>query len=85
MVQICSRLWPDPGPRTQRVPFTSSPTGSLEMPVLEIERRKMHIDLIDPNHEFLPIINDCLNYDETKRPSTEELCERVGSLKEKKS
>ena len=85
MVQICTQLWPEPGPRTQKVPFPSSPTGSIEMPVLEVERRKMHIDLIDPNHDFLPIIKDSLNYDETKRPSAEELCEKVGSLKEKQN
>ena len=85
MVQICTRLWPEPGPRTQKVPFPSSPTGSIEMPVLEIERRKMHIDLIDPNHEFLPIIKESLNYDESKRPSAEELCEMVGTLKQKPS
>ena len=85
MVQICTRLWPDPGPRSQKVPFPSSPTGSIEMPVLETERRKMHIDLINPNHDFLPIIKDSLNYDETKRPSAEELCDRIGNLKEKQN
>ena len=50
MIQVCTRLWPEPGPRTQLVPFPASPTGMTEVPVLEPERRKNHIDLIDPNH-----------------------------------
>ena len=82
-IQVCTRQWPDPGPRTQTLPFPASPTGSIEMPVLEAERRKKHIDLIDPNHDLLPTIMNSLSYDEQKRPSAEELCERVGCLKEK--
>ena len=58
MIQVCTRLWPEPGPRTQLVPDSRSPTGSTEMPLLEPERRKNHIDLIDPNHALLPIAID---------------------------
>ena len=82
MIQVCTRLWPKPGPRTQIVPFPTSPTGTTEMPVLEIERRKNHIDLIDPHHPVLPIATDCLKYNERKRPSSEELCQRLADLKE---
>ena len=81
MIQICTRLWPKPGPRTQSVPFSASPTGMTEVPVLEPERRKNHIDLIDPNHALLPIAIDCLKYDERERPSSEELCQRLAGLK----
>ena len=28
MIQVCTRLWPEPGPRTQLVPDSRSPTGS---------------------------------------------------------
>ena len=82
MIQVCTRLWPDPGPRTQLVPDTRSPTGSTEMPVLETERRKNHIDLIDPNHALLPIAKECLKYEERERPSSEELCQRLAGLKD---
>jgi serine/threonine protein kinase len=82
MIQICSQLWPEPGPRTKLVPDTRSPTGSTEMPVLEQERRKKHIDLIDPTHGLLPIAIECLQYQEKKRPSSEELCQRLADLKE---
>ena len=82
MIQICSQLWPEPGPRTKLVPDTRSPTGSTEMPVLEQERRQNHIDLIEPTHGLLPIAIKCLEYQEKKRPSGEELCQRLADLKE---
>ena len=82
MIQVCTRLWPEPGPRTQLVPDTRSPTGSTEMPVLETERRKNHIDLIDPNHALLPIAIECLKYEERERPSSEDVCQRLVGLKD---
>ena len=81
MIQVCTRLWPEPGPRTQLVPDSRSPTGSTEMPVLEQDRRKKHIDLIEPTHALLPISMDCLKYQERERPSSEELCQRLAGLK----
>ena len=81
MIQVCTRLWPEPGPRTQLVPFPSSPTGMTEVPVLETERRKNHIDLIEPTHALLPIAMDCFKYQERERPSSEELCQRLAGLK----
>ena len=81
MIQVCTRLWPEPGLRTQLVSFPSSPTGMTEVPVLETERRKNHIDLIEPTHALLPIAMDCLKYKEKERPSSEELCQRLAGLK----
>ena len=52
------------------------------MPVLETERRKNHIDKINPTHMLLPIAVDCLHYQENDRPSSEELCQRLAGLKE---
>ena len=82
MIQICTQLWPMPGPRTHNVAYPKSPTGSIEMPVLETERRKNHIELIAPNHPLLPIAIDCLSYGKDDRPSGEELCQRFAELKE---
>ena len=82
IIQVCTRLWPEPGPRTQLVPDSRSPTGSTDMPVLEPERRKNHIDMIDPNHCLLPIVMHCLKYQERERPSSEELCQRLAGLKD---
>ena len=82
MIQVCTRLWPEPGPRTKTVPFPASPTGVTLMPVPESERRKNHIDMIDRGHGLLPIAMDCLHYQENERPSSEELCQRLAGLKE---
>ena len=82
MIQVCTRLWPEPGPRTQVIEDSRSPMGVIEMPVSEIERRKDHIDLIDPNHALLHIAKDCLHFQEKDRPSSEELCQRLADLKE---
>ena len=84
MIQVCTLLWPEPGPRTKRVPFPTSPTGVIQMPVLDTERRKNHIDLIDRRHPLLLIAIDCLNYREKDRPSSEDLCERLADLKKMK-
>ena len=82
IIQVCTRLWPEPGPSTQAIPFPASPTGMTKIPVLELERRKAHIDKINPNHPLLPIALDCIQYDEIRRPSSEELCWRLMTLKE---
>ena len=82
MIQVCTRLWPEPGPPFQSVPYDQSPTGMTEVPVLERERRKNHIVLIDPTHALLPIVMDCLKYKEGERPSSEELCQRLADLKD---
>ena len=82
MIQVCTRLWPEPGPRSKTVPFPASPTGTTKVPVLEPERRKNHIDTIDHSHPLLAIAMDCLHYQERERPSSEELCQRLAGLKE---
>ena len=82
IIQVCTLLLPDPGPRTQLVRDTRSPTGAIEMPVLEPERRKNHIDLIDPSHPLLPIALLCLSYQEEERPSSEDVCLSLSDIKE---
>ena len=82
MIQVCTRQWPEPGPRTQVVEDSRSPMGVIEMPVSETERRKNHIDLIDPTQALLPIAKNCIQFQEKDRPSSEELCQRLADLKE---
>ena len=79
MIQVCTRLWPEAGACTKLVPF---PTGMTDVPVLEPERRKNHIDMIDPGHGLLPVAVDCLHYQANNRPSSEDLCQRLAGLKE---
>ena len=81
MIQVCTLLWPEPGPRTQAIPDPRSPDGTAEISVRETERRKNHIDLIDSTHPLLPIAIECLNYEE-ERPSAEWICESLATLKD---
>ena len=58
------------------------PLGHIEAPVLERERRRSHIDLIDPAHPLLRIALDCLKDKEGQRPTAEQLCSCLAALKE---
>ena len=81
-IQIMTRQFPEPGSALQDIEDPRSPTGSVSMPVLETERRKSHIDRIDPNHPLLPIAIRCLSYKERDRPSAQQLCHQLAVLKE---
>ena len=81
-IQIMTRQFPDPGPAMQVVEDSRSPTGTTNMPVLDSERRKSHINLIDPTHTLLPTAFDCLSYLEKDRPSAQDLCQQLAAFKE---
>ena len=81
-IQIMTRQFPDPGPAMRVVEDSRSPTGTMNMPVLDSERRKSHIDLIDPTHTLLPTALDCLSYSEKDRPSAQDLCRQLAAVKE---
>ena len=76
-IQIMTRQFPDPSPAVQVVEDSRSPTGTIKIPVLDSERRKSHIDIIDPTHSLLPIALSCLSYSEKDRPSAEDLCQQL--------
>ena len=80
-VQIMTRKFPDPGKRVTLLEDPRFPTGTIEVPVPEIERRRSHINLIDPVHSLLPVALNCLMDKEEERPSTQELCHRIAELK----
>ena len=81
-IQIMTRQFPDPGPLRREVEDSRSPTGKIEIPVLDSERRKSHIDLIDSTHTLLPTALDCLSYSEKDRPSADDLCRQLAAVKE---
>ena len=81
-IQIMTRQFPDPGPAMRVVEDSRSPTGAINIPVLDSERRKSHIDLIDPTHTLLPTALDCLSYSEKDRPSAQDLCRQLAAFKE---
>ena len=81
-IQIMTRQFPDPGPAVRVVEDSRSPTGTSKIPVLDSERRKSHIDLIDLTHTLLPTALGCLSYSEKDRPSAEDLCRQLAAVKE---
>ena len=81
-IQIITRQLPDPDPHLKEVQDQRYPMGIVQIPVPDTERRKSHIDLIDPSHPLLPIATVCLSYKEEDRPSAERLCHRLAALKE---
>ena len=78
-VQIMTRLFPQPGDRRKEIEIEH--IGLIEKRVSECERRQNHISKVDPNHPLLVIALDCLEDKDVERPSAEELCRRVASLK----
>ena len=84
-VQVITRKFPDPGPRMKTVQVGEDSRfedSEMHVKVSEVERRKAHIDLIDPAHPLLKIALDCLKDKEGQRPTAEQLCSRLAALKE---
>ena len=82
-VQLITRKFPDPGPRMYTVELSDPrvPSGKVHIDVPELERRKAHIDPIDPTHPLLRVALDCLKDKEEPRPTAEQLCSRLIALK----
>ena len=80
VIQILTRLFPDPGPRCVMIKDPLSPTGSAERPVLEIERRRSHIDEISPTHPLVAVATECLNYRPEDRPTSSQVCAHLDDL-----
>ena len=56
--------------------------SQVHVQVAEVERRKAHIDLIDPAHPLPRIALNCLKDKEGQRPTAEQLCSHLAALKE---
>ena len=81
VIQIITQQFPNPSPRVKKVRDPRFPIG-IQVPVPDTERRKLHIDLINPTHPLRPIAIDCLSYSEEDRPSAQHLCHCLAALKE---
>ena len=83
-VQLITRKWPDPGPRTCTIQISDPrvPSGRVHVDVPEFERRKEHLDLISPTHPLLGVTLDCLKDKEDQRPTAKQLCSCLIALKE---
>ena len=82
-VQIMTQQFPDPGNRFKIMEINDPriPSGTVQVSIPEIERRRFHINLIDPTHPLLPVVLECLKDKEGERPSCHELCGHMSRLK----
>ena len=80
-LQIITRNFPNPGDASKYIADPRYPSGRVLVQFLETERRKKNIDLIEPSHPLRPIALHCLKDIDTERPSADELCGRLASLK----
>ena len=82
MIQTITRKFPNPSDAMRRVRDARFPTGWVNVPVPEAERRHNHLSLIPRTHPILPIATDCLKDTDTERPSAQQICHRLSALKE---
>ena len=81
-IQTITRKFPAPTKSKCIANFSASPTGVIEVPVPEKERRNNDISQISPTHPLLPVAFDCLKDKDGDRPSAGQLCQRLAALKE---
>ena len=81
-IQIITRNYPEPGPDMLERDDPSAPTGISFAPIPEIERRRNHVDLIDLKHPMLPLIESCLKDRDRERPSAQQLCHQLVTLRQ---
>ena len=82
MIQTITRKFPNPSDATHRVRDGRSPTGWVNIPVPEVERRQSHLSLVPCTHPMLVIALECLKDKDTERPSAQHICHRLLALKE---
>ena len=84
LVQITTRQFPKPTDRFDNVqlPDPRNPGNTVEakLPILELDRRQAHINLIEPTHPLLPIAYHCLKDRDVERPSSQQLCQTLDAL-----
>ena len=81
IIQIATRNFPKPGDAHQSIEDPNYPSGRILIQLLETERRKEDIDQIEPAHPLLPTALHCIKDRDTDRPSADEVCERLATLK----
>ena len=84
LVQLVTRKFPNPGPRTYTVQINDPrfPSGEVLVVFPELDRRREHLDLVPPTHPLLQVALDCIKDKEDDRPTSEQLCSRLVALKE---
>ena len=84
-IQLITRKFPDPAPRMRAVEVGGDPRfGATQVHVVvpELERRRSHLDLVDPTHPLVMVALSCLKDKEGQRPSAQQLCSRLSAIKQ---
>ena len=83
-VQLITGKFPNPGPNTckQEIDDPRFPMGQVHVDIPELERRREHLEIIAPTHPLRVIAVGCLQDKESMRPTADELCSCLISLKE---
>lgn len=84
IVQLLTQLFPKPDERYKIIEIYHPQIHGrkVKVSVPEVDRRQNHISLIDPKHPLLRIALDCLKDRFDDRPSAQELCETIATLKD---
>ena len=80
-VQIVTGNFPSPGDAHKRIEDPSFLNQQLFCQVPEVERRIADINLMGSSHPLFPTVLDCLKNSSSERPSADELCIQLSSLK----
>ena len=84
-IQLITRKFPNPAPRMRAVEVGGDPRfGATQVHVVvrELERRRSHLDLVDPTHPLMMVALSCLKDEEGPRPSAQQLCSRLSAIKQ---
>ncbi len=85
LVQIITRQFPKPTDRfkIRQVVDLQFPNQVIQanVPVPELERRQVHINLIPPDHPLLLTALNCLKDSDSERPTATQLCQILTALK----
>ena len=81
-IQILTQQFPSPTASIHLVKDAQYPTGVIQVPIPEKERRLSHIELIDPQQPLLEVALKCLEYEENKRPSAHDMCQSISQMQE---
>ena len=81
-IQIMTHRFPTPSDSKRIVNYSASPTGFLQVPVPERERRKDDLDQVASTDSLLPIALRCIKDRDRARPSAAQLCQSLAALKE---
>ena len=82
VIQVLTRLYPSPTSLTQEVRDQHHAHRRLQMIISEVDRRRDHINLIDPNNPLRETAVSCLENEDYKRPEASYLCRTFAGLKQ---